>query len=481
MPETDWTTVRTTSGDATPVLRRRTWILITCCMSLFISTMNASVVNVALPALRRDLAASTTALQWTVDAFTLVVAAFLLMAGTTADRVGRRRTFELGLFVFALGSALSALSPSVQLLIAARCVQALGASMLNPVALSIITTTFTDPHARARAIGAWGAVVGVSLGAGPLVGGLLVDAFSWHAVFWMNVPVALAVLAMTAVLVPESRSAVRRRFDLAGQVLLIVLLTAVVAFLIEAPELGLGSPVTAALGAAALIAALLFVIVEHRVSQPVLDPRFFHSVPFTSSIVTALALFAVQGGFMFIMSVYLQETRGCSPLEAGAALIPLAMCQALAAPISSRLVSARGTRPSLVLGGIVLTVAGCLLIVLPEDTGMAVLGLLLALIGISLGLVNPPITTTAVAGMPLSQAGAASGVAASSRQVGIALGVALAGLVSGNGGPTLTSVRPFWVLTALAGALIAALGLVAATPWARRTVNDLIPLFEPEH
>ncbi|RAX20417.1 MFS transporter [Actinomyces sp. Z5] len=456
-------------------------MLITCCMSLFISTMNASVVNVALPALRRDLGASTAALQWTVDAFTLVVAAFLLMAGTTADRVGRRRTFALGLFTFALGSALSAMSPSVELLIAARCVQALGASMLNPVALSIITTTFTEPHARARAIGAWGAVVGVSLGVGPLVGGLLVDAFSWHAVFWMNVPVALAVLAMTVVFVPESRSAVPRRFDLPGQVLLVVLLTAVVAVLIEAPERGPGAPLTVGLGAAAVVAAALFVVVERRVSQPVLNPRFFHSVPFTSSVITALALFSVQGGFMFIMSVYLQETRGFSPLQAGAALIPLALCQAVAAPVSGHLVSARGTRPPLVLGGLILAAAGCVLAVIPDDVGMPPLAGLFALIGLSLGLVNPPITTTAVAGMPLSQAGAASGVAASSRQVGIALGVALAGLVSGNGGLTLVSARPIWVAMALAGALITALGLLAATPWARRTVDDLGPLFEPGH
>ncbi|RAX23609.1 MFS transporter [Actinomyces sp. Z3] len=450
-------------------------------MSLFISTMNASVVNVALPALRRDLGASTAALQWTVDAFTLVVAAFLLMAGTTADRVGRRRTFALGLFTFALGSTLSALSPSVELLIAARCVQALGASMLNPVALSIITTTFTEPHARAGAIGAWGAVVGVSLGVGPLAGGILVEAFSWHAVFWMNVPVALAVLAMTAVFVPESRSAVPRRFDLPGQVLLVVLLTAVVAVLIEAPERGLGAPLTVGLGATAVVAAALFVVVERRVSQPVLNPRFFHSVPFTSSVITALALFAVQGGFMFIMSVYLQETRGFSPLQAGAALIPLALCQAVAAPVSGRLVSARGTRPPLVLGGLILAAAGCVLAVIPDDVGMPPLAGLFALIGLSLGLVNPPITTTAVAGMPLSQAGAASGVAASSRQVGIALGVALAGLVSGNGGLTLVSARPIWVAMALAGALITALGLLAATPWARRTVDDLGPLFEPGH
>ncbi|SHE26362.1 MFS transporter [Actinomyces glycerinitolerans] len=475
MPTTDATAVSTTPEGAASA-RRRTWILITCCMSLFISTMNASVVNVALPALRRDLGASTAALQWTVDAFTLVVAAFLLMAGTTADRVGRRRTFALGLFTFALGSALSAMSPNVELLIAARCVQALGASMLNPVALSIITTTFTEPHARARAIGAWGAVVGVSLGVGPLVGGLLVDAFSWHAVFWMNVPVALAVLAMTVVFVPESRSAVPRRFDLPGQVLLVVLLTAVVAVLIEAPERGLGAPLTVGLGAAAL-----FVVVERRVSQPVLNPRFFHSVPFTSSVITALALFAVQGGFMFIMSVYLQETRGFSPLQAGAALIPLALCQAVAAPVSGRLVSARGTRPPLVLGGLILAAAGCVLAVIPDDVGMPPLAGLFALIGLSLGLVNPPITTTAVAGMPLSQAGAASGVAASSRQVGIALGVALAGLVSGNGGLTLVSARPIWVAMALAGALITALGLLAATPWARRTVDDLGPLFEPGH
>lgn len=185
---------------------RQLVVLAICCMSLLIVSLDNTALNVALPSLRRDLGASVSGLQWVIDAYTLVLASLLMLAGSTADRIGRRKVFVTGLVVFALGSLLCSLAPNLEALIAFRAVQAVGGSMLNPVAMSIITNTFTEPAARARAIGVWGAVVGISLALGPLVGGALVESVGWRAIFWVNLPVALLALLLTLRYVPESRA-----------------------------------------------------------------------------------------------------------------------------------------------------------------------------------------------------------------------------------------------------------------------------------
>src|SRR5580700_10629278 len=191
--------------------RRRMLILAICCMSLLIVGLDVTIVNVALPSIQRELHTSVSGLQWTIDAYTLVLASLLMLSGSTADRVGRRRTFQVGLAAFTLGSLLCSVAPGLGWLIAFRMVQAVGGSMLNPVAMSIITNTFIEPKARAKAIGVWGAVVGLSLALGPLVGGLLVETVGWRGIFWVNVPVGIAAIVLTARYVPESRAARARR------------------------------------------------------------------------------------------------------------------------------------------------------------------------------------------------------------------------------------------------------------------------------
>ena len=217
-------------------------VLAICCCSLLIVSMDATAVNVALPSIRSDLHTTVATLQWTVDGYTLAIASFLLLGGATADRIGRRRVFQVGLVVFGLASLLCSLAPDVHVLVAARILQGLGGSMLNPVAMSIITNTFPDPRQRARAVGVWGAVVGVSMAFGPLVGGLLTEHLSWRAIFWINVPIAAAAVVLTQLFVPESRAAHPRRIDAVGQTLAIVLLSCLVYALIEAPGAGWGSP-----------------------------------------------------------------------------------------------------------------------------------------------------------------------------------------------------------------------------------------------
>src|SRR3954468_9265214 len=218
--------------------RRQLAILATCCLALALATMDVTIVNVALPAIRRDLHASVAGLQWSLDGYTVIVASFLLLAGSLADRFGRRRIFQIGLCTFSLGSLLCSLAPSTAALVLFRMLQAIGGSMLNPVAMSIIVNTFLDPRERARAIGTWGAVFGISMAAGPLIGGLLVETIGWRSIFWVNVPVGIVAVALAARVIPESRVNEPRRFDLVAQALVIVGLLALTAAVIDGRRVG---------------------------------------------------------------------------------------------------------------------------------------------------------------------------------------------------------------------------------------------------
>ena len=213
--------------------RRRVLVLVICCSSLFIVGLDSTIVNVALPAIGRDLHASVAGLQWIVDGYVLVLASLLMLSGATADRVGRRRVFQIGLAVFTAGSGLCSLAPGLGWLIAFRMMQAIGGSMLNPVAMSIITNTFTDRAERARAIGVWGATFGLSMALGPVIGGVLVDSVGWRGVFWVNIPVGIAAIALTARLVPESKAPRPRRPDPVGQALIVVMLGSLTYAIIE--------------------------------------------------------------------------------------------------------------------------------------------------------------------------------------------------------------------------------------------------------
>ena len=213
-------------------------ILAICCMSVLIFSMDATIVNVALPAIQKDLHARVSGLQWILDAYTLVVASFLMLAGSMSDRFGRRMVFQIGLAVFTLASLLCSQARTIEQLIGHRALQGLGASMLNPVALSIIANAFPEPKARARAVGIWGAVMGVSLGIGPLIGGALTETMGWRSIFWINVPVGIAAALLAALFVPESKAERARRFDPAGQTLVLTGLTTLTWGVIEGPHAG---------------------------------------------------------------------------------------------------------------------------------------------------------------------------------------------------------------------------------------------------
>ena len=263
--------------------RRRIGILLICSMSLLIVGLDVTIVNVALPSIRREFHAPLSGLQWTVDAYTLVLASLLMLSGSTADRLGRRRTFIIGLLTFSAGSLLCSLAPDLTLLIVFRMVQAVGGSMLNPVAMSIITNTFTIPRERAQAIGVWAAVVGVAMALGPVLGGILVTSVGWRSIFWINIPVGLAAVVLARRYIPESKAPVARKVDVPGQVLVITLLTSLTYGIIEAPSRGWSSPLI--MGAFAVAAVSLVALVSGSAgpASRSIDLRFFHSVPFSSA------------------------------------------------------------------------------------------------------------------------------------------------------------------------------------------------------
>jgi EmrB/QacA subfamily drug resistance transporter len=355
-------------------------------------------------------------------------------------------------------------------------IQAVGGSMLNPVAMSIITNTFTDPRERARAIGVWGGVVGISMAAGPLIGGLLVDSVGWRSIFWINLPVGLAALLLTLRYVPESRAPKARRPDPVGQLLVIALLGSLTYAIIEAPSSGTGKIVV--FGVIALASLLALLRYEPRRAEPLVDLRFFRSAPFSGATVIAVSAFAALSGFLFLSTLYLQNVRGLSALQAGLWMLPMAAMTFVCAPLSGRLVGSRGPRISLLVAGVAMTASGVLFAAFEAETSNVTLVIGYVLFGLGFGFVNAPITNTAVSGMPRTQAGVAAAIASTSRQIGGTLGVAVIGaaLASGIGSGAyrdvfVSAARPGWWIISGCGLAVLVLGALTSGGWARRTAQ----------
>ena len=452
-----------------------------CCMSLFIVGIDVTIVNVALPSIQHDLHASISSLQWTVDAYTLVLACLLMLSGSIADRFGRRRVFQIGLALFSLGSLLCSVAPSVGWLIAFRALQAIGGSMLNPVALSIIANTFTDPKERAKAMGIWGGVVGISLALGPVLGGVLVTGVGWQSVFWINIPIGIAAIILTQRFVPESKAPYARRLDPPAQVLIVLALGTLVYAIIEAPHRGWHSTTTLSMFAFAAVAGVAFVLVEQRRKEPLLDIRFFHSAPFSGATAIALFAFGALGGFLFLNTLYLQDARGYSPLHAGLITAPMALMTLVFAPLSGRMVASRGPRLPLMLSGLIMALGALLLARLGLHASDVALLLSYSVFGIGFGLVNAPISNTAVSGMPRERAGVAGAVASTGRQIGASLGVAVAGsLVVGATTNFISASHAAWDVVAGCGVAVFVLGTISTGKWAMRTAERTAAYLEAE-
>ena len=395
-------------------------------MSLLIVGLDNTIVNVALPSIGRELHASVSELQWTVDAYTLVLASLLMLGGSMGDRLGRRRVFQTGLALFTLGSLLCSAAPSLGWLIVFRMLQAVGGSMLNPVAMSIIRNVFTDARERAQAIGMWGATIGISLALGPGAGRrarrrrrLARDLLDQH-------PSRASSAGADDALRPRVARAEAATLDPVGQLLVIVLLASLTYGIIEAPSAGWLSGQTIGLFVLATATLAALVPYEARRAEPLIDPRFFRSVPFSGASAIAVLAFSALGAFLFINTLYLQEVRvpHLSAFTAGLCTLPIAAMTLFFAPLSGRIVGRRGPRLALLVGGLGIGLGGLLLVDISSTTQIAALLPAYFLFGIGFGMVNPPITNTAVLGMPEAQAGVAAAVASTSRQVGQTLGVA---------------------------------------------------------
>jgi EmrB/QacA subfamily drug resistance transporter len=454
---------------------RRAVVLAVCCISLFMVGLDNTIVAVGLPAIGKSLHAQVSGLQWTVAAYTVMLASLLMFSGAAADRLGRRTIFQVGLSLFTLGSWLCSLAPSLGMLIAFRVLQGAGGSMLNPAALGIITNTFTRPADRARAIGVWDGVSGLSMALGPVLGGVLVGMVGWRGIFWANIPVGLAAVSLTALFVPDSRAARARRPDPLGQVLVIVLFGSLAYAIIEGPDFGWHSPKILGFFALATVALAVLLAYEPRRADPLIDFRFFRSVPFSSANASAISAIAALAAFLFLTTLYLQDVRGYTALHAGLVILPMPVAMALCSPVAGRIVARRGARMPMVIAGAALTLASAGLSQLSATSSPEFLLVTYALFGVGAGMVNPPISNGVMSGVPKSQAGMASGLNSSSRQLGQSLGVAVVGSVLAASlhepmhAGFLAASRDGWWIMAGCGYVVLLLGLVSTSAWARST------------
>jgi EmrB/QacA subfamily drug resistance transporter len=422
---------------------RRWWTLGAMCFALFMVMLDNTVVNVALPSIQRDLHTDLSALEWTVNAYTLTFAVLLITGGRLGDIFGRRRMFLFGVVVFALSSATIGFAPTDGWLIAGRAVQGLGAAFMMPGTLSIISNEF-PPHERGKAIGTWAGVSAMALAIGPVVGGFLTEEVSWRAIFFLNLPVAAAAVAVTLFAARESRDeTVSRSVDVPGIVTLTVGLTALVFALVESNAWGWGSARILGLLGLAVVALGAWVAIERRSKAPMVDFAFFRSRTFLgANVVAFLVSFGLLAMFFFI-ALYMQIVLGYSPLEAGVRFLPSTVVVIVMGPLAGRLTDRVGPR-SLMTAGLV--IVGASLFWQSEigvDSGYGFLLPAFVLMGLGIGLVMSPMSTAAMNAVDPTKAGAASGTLSMSRMVGGTFGVAVLGaLVSGVGGAKLDDLLP---------------------------------------
>jgi EmrB/QacA subfamily drug resistance transporter len=408
---------------------RRWFTLAVLCMSLLIIVMDNTILNVAIPSLIRNLGATNTDLQWIVDSYTLVFAGLLLTAGSLGDRYGRKLALRIGLIVFATGSILSALAQSPHQLIATRAFMGIGGALIMPSTLSIITNVFRDPRERGRAIAIWAGFSGLAVAVGPLVGGFLLEHFSWSSVFWVNVPIAAAAIIGGHVFIPESRDPNPSRIDATGAALSIVGLGSLLFAIIEGPTRGWTDPLITgafAVGAAGIAAFLLW---EAHTDHPMLDLNFFRNPRFSAANVAITLTFFAMFGSLFLMTQYWQLVDGYSPLQAGVRLLPMALTMMVAAPLSARVVERLGSK--VVVGGGLTIMSGALLMLSfigVTTPYLTVIGIM-CLMALGMGMVMAPATESVMGSLPREKAGVGSAVNDTTRQVGGALGVAVIGSV----------------------------------------------------
>jgi len=444
------------------------WLtLAVLCLPLLIVSLDNTVLNVALPTLVRDLHASDSQLQWIVDAYVLVFGGLMLVSGSIADRVGRKRTFLAGLAVFATCSTWAALSSTSGMLVVARASMGLGATLIMPATLAIITNTFTDGGERQRALGIWAGTTGAGVALGPIVGGILLAHFAWGSVFLINVPIAFLGLAAGIPFVPNSRNEHAQRLDFVGSLLSIIGLGLVLWAVIEAPVLGWTSAEVLGTGAGGIATLVGFFVWEARTSHPMLRLRFFQQAGFSGAIASTATMSFALMGMLFVLTQFLQFQLGYSALQAGIRMLPAAGAIAVVAPLSAIVVRRLGTKLTVVLG--LALVTGGLWQISGATVTTAYSGVVVGaiLIGVGAGLVMPAATGSLMGTLPLEHTGVGSATNGTFLNIGGALGVAILGSIMATryqhqlGASAVVHSLPGTVQNAALGSLGAALAVAS--------------------
>ncbi|MEA2190673.1 MAG: hypothetical protein QOI73_794, partial [Solirubrobacteraceae bacterium] len=409
-------------------MERKWWTLLAVCLATFMLLLDITIVNVALPDIAAELDASFSDVQWVIDAYALLLAALLLTAGSLADLLGRRRVFAVGLLCFTIASLLCAIAPSATALILARGAQGIGGAAMFATSLALLAQEFHGPE-RGTAFGLWGATTGAAVAIGPLVGGALTDALGWPSIFYLNLPIGIATLAITLRKLPESRDERAGAIDWAGLLTFSAALLLLVYGLIEGNARGWGDGLIVALFMTAALLLALFVAVERRSAHPMFDLSLFRNHTFSGSSIAAFALSASMFSMFLYLTLYLQTILGYDPLETGLRFLPVTALSFVAATVSGKL-TARLPARGLLGGGLVLVGLG-LLLMRGVDAGSDWTALLPGFVvaGIGIGTINPSIANTAIGVVAPARAGMASGISSTFRQVGIATGIAGLGAV----------------------------------------------------
>ncbi|MEO6123307.1 MAG: MFS transporter [Ilumatobacteraceae bacterium] len=418
------------SDDIDPAVHdKRWWVLGVLCLSMTIIVMDNTILNVAIPSLIKDLDATNSQVQWIIDSYTIVFAGLLLTTGSLSDRFGRKGALQVGIVLFMLGSALSALATTATYLIITRAFMGIGGALIMPSTLSLLTNTFRDPKERGRAIAIWAGFSGVGVALGPVIGGLLLQHFSWASVFWVNVPIGTVALISGVFLLPTSKETKTDRLDPLGSILSMLGLGALLYGIIEVPAKGWSNLEVQAGFVVGVLAVIAFITWELRTSHPMLDMRFFKNPRFTAANMAITLTFFAMFGSLFLMAQYWQFVHGYTALQAGIRLIPYAAGMMIVAPMSARVVERIGSKRVMTIGLCTVTVALLLMSLLQRDTPYVIAILPFVLMSAGVGFTMPPATESIMGSLPRDKAGVGSAVNDTTRQMGGAVGVALIGSV----------------------------------------------------
>ncbi|HEV8024756.1 MAG TPA: MFS transporter [Candidatus Nanopelagicales bacterium] len=401
-------------------------ILAILSFALALISLDNTIVNVALPSLQEDLKATSAQLQWVVDAYSVLFAGTLLLAGSLGDRFGRKKLLLIGLVIFGAGSLAAGAAPDANVLIICRAIMGIGGAFIMPSTLSILVQTFTAPTERAQAIGIWAAVAGVGVAIGPIAGGALLEHFSWHSVFLVNPPLVVIVLLLAIAFIPESLDESKPQLDVRGAALSALGLIALVTFIVELPDSGL-TTVTLTAGLAALVLLTAFVWWEKRAPRPILPMELFKERLFTVAVVlVGLVYFALMGA-LFFLPQFLQLVQGMTPLESGASMLPGAGGLLVASLLSPRLAEKWGARPVVVVGVLLVTLGLLAMSLVEPMTSYPYVGVALGITGVGMGLTLPQATNGILSCVPRERSGMGSAVNESVSELGGSFGVAILG------------------------------------------------------